>query len=278
MAIRMRDAMFKGLDGLRYEPVERRVRALLGDDEVVDSRRPVFVWEPRRVVPSFAVPIEDVRGELVPEPPTPRPDATPPVLHPGIPFAVHSTEGEELSLRAGDLTRERVAFAPADPDLAGHVVLDFKGFDGWLEENEPLLGHARDPYHRIDMRRTSRPVRIERDGALLADTTRAVLLWETSLPMRFYVPREDVVADARPGDKRTTCAYKGNASYLSFEAGDNLAWSYEDPLPEAAPVAGLVAFFDELVDVTFDGERRERPRTPFAKALADEFGLETKAG
>ena len=156
----MRDAMFKGLDGLRYEPVERRVRALLGDDEVVDSRRPLFVWEPRRVVPSFAVPIEDVRGELVPEPPAPRPEVTPPVLHPGIPFAVHSTEGEALSLRAGDVTRERVAFAPADPDLAGHVVLDFKGFDGWLEEDEPLVGHARDPYHRIDMRRTSRPVRI----------------------------------------------------------------------------------------------------------------------
>src|SRR5689334_4385287 len=145
MAIRMRDAMFQGLDGLRYEPVERRVRALLGDDEVVDSRRPLLVWEPRRVVPSFAVPIEDVRGALVAEPPAPRPDAKPPVLHPGIPFAEHSTAGEALSLRAGAATRERVAFAPADPDLAGHVVLDFKGFDAWLEEDEPLLGHARDP-------------------------------------------------------------------------------------------------------------------------------------
>jgi uncharacterized protein (DUF427 family) len=113
-------------------------------------------------------------------------------------------------------------------------------------------------------------VRIERDGVLLAETTRAVLLWETSLPTRFYVPREDVVAEARPGDKRTTCAYKGHASYLSFDVGENLAWTYEDPLPEAAPVTGLVAFFDELVDVTFDGERRERPITPFANAIRDE--------
>ena len=270
MATRVRDAMFERLDELRYEPVERRVRAVLGDDELVDSRHPVLVWEPRRVVPSFAVPMEDVRGKLVPGPAAPPSERTPPVLHPGIPFGVHSTDGEALSLRAGDATLEGAAFAPADPDLEGHVVLDFKAFDGWLEEDEPLLGHARDPYHRIDMRRTSRPVRIERDGALLAETTRAVLLWETSLPTRFYVPREDVVAEARPGDKHTTCAYKGHASYLSFDVGENLAWTYEDPLPEAAPVSGLVAFFDELVDVIFDGERRERPITPFANAIRDE--------
>lgn len=270
MAIRMRDAMLQRLDGLRYEPIERRVRALLGDEEVVDSRRPLLVWEPRRVVPSFAVPVEDVRGELVPAPAAPAPGEVPEVLHPGIPFAAHSTDGESLSLRARGATRERVAFAPSDPDLAGHVVLDFRAFDGWLEEDEPLLGHARDPYHRIDMRRTSRPVRIERDGVLLAQSTNAVLLWETSLPTRFYLPREDVVAEARPGDRRTTCAYKGHASYLSFDVGENLAWTYEDPLPEAAPVAGRVAFFDELVDVTFDGERRARPRTQFAKAILEE--------
>jgi uncharacterized protein (DUF427 family) len=234
------------------------------------------VWEPRQVVPSFAVPTEHVRGELVPAPPAGE-QAAPPVLHPAIPFTVHTTDGESLSLRVGGDARASVAFAPADPDLAGHVVLDFKGFDGWLEEDEELIGHARDPYHRIDMRRTSRPVRIELDGELLAESTNAVMLWETNLPTRFYLPREDVVAHARPGDKRTTCAYKGNASYLSFDAGENLAWSYEDPLPEAAPVAGLVAFFDELADVTFDGERRERPRTPFATALADEFGLDRGA-
>jgi uncharacterized protein (DUF427 family) len=264
MATRMRDAMSEQRDQLRYEPIEKRIRALVGGDAVVDSSRAVLVWEPRRVVPSFAVPIEDIRGELAPAPG--EDDAQAPVLHPGIAFAAHSTAGESLSLRAGDATREAVAFAPADPDLAGHVILDFTAFDGWLEEDEPLVGHARDPYHRIDMRRSSREVRIERDGALLARSTRAVLLFETSLPTRFYLPREDVVAEHRPGDKRSTCAYKGHAVYWSFDAGENLAWTYEDPLPEAAPVRGLVAFFDELVDVTLDGERRERPRTHFVPA------------
>ena len=278
MATRMRDAMSQRLDELRYERVERRVRALVDGDAVVDSRRPLLVWEPRRIVPSFAVPIEDVRGELVPAPAAGGPGDAPPVLHPGIAFTAHSTAGESLSLRAGRATREGVAFAPADPDLAGYVVLDFKGFDTWLEEDEELVGHARDPYHRIDMRRTSRPVRIARNGELLAETTRAVLLWETNLPTRFYVPREDLVAPARPGDKRTTCAYKGHASHLSLDAGQNLAWTYEDPTPEAQPVKGLVAFYDEIVDVSFDGEPRERPDTPFAKALADEFGLKANAG
>jgi uncharacterized protein (DUF427 family) len=264
MATRMRDAMSQRLDELRYEPIEKRIRALAGGDEVVDSARALLVWEPRRAVPSFAVPIEDVRGELVRAPD--RAAAQAPVLHPGIAFAAHSTDGESLSLRAGDSTREAVAFAPSDPDLAGHVILDFQGFDSWLEEDEPLVGHARDPYHRIDMRRSSREVRIELDGALLARSTRAVLLFETSLPTRFYLPRADVVAEHRPSDRRTTCAYKGHASYWSFDAGESLAWTYEDPLPEAAPVAGLVAFFDEIVDVTLDGERRERPRTHFAPA------------
>jgi uncharacterized protein (DUF427 family) len=116
-------------------------------------------------------------------------------------------------------------------------------------------------------------VRVERDGALLAESSRAVMLFETSLPTRFYLPREDLVAPARASARRTTCAYKGHASYLSFDAGDDLAWHYEDPLPEAAAIKGLVAFFDELVDVTFDGERRERPRTHFAKAIVEEAGV-----
>jgi uncharacterized protein (DUF427 family) len=277
MAQRMRDTLSERFEELRYEPIEKRIRALVGDEVVVDSPRPLLVWQPRQVVPSFAVPSEHVRGELVAAPAA-ADEAAPPVLHPGVSFTVHTTDGESLSLRVGADTRAGVAFAPADPDLAGYVVLDFKGFDGWLEEDEELIGHARDPYHRIDTRRTSRPVRIERDGELLAETTNAVMLWETNLPTRFYLPREDVVAPARRGDKRTTCAYKGHASYLSFDAGENLAWIYEAPLPEAAAVRGRVAFFDELVDVTFDGERRERPRTVFAKALADEFGLDRGAG
>ena len=264
--------MSSRLDELRYEPTEKRLRALLGGDEVVDSTRALLVWEPRRVVPSIAVPIEDLHAELVPAPRPHAPGSPPPILHPGIAFEAHSTTGEDLSLHAAGATRERAAFAPADPDLAGHVVLDFHAFDAWYEEDERLLGHARDPYHRIDMRRSSRQVRIELEGELLAESARAVLLFETSLPTRFYLPREDVKAQTRPSDRRSICAYKGHASYFSFDVGEDLAWTYEDPLPEAAAVTGLVAFYDELVDVSVDGERRERPRTHFAKAIRENAG------
>ena len=125
MATRMRDAMSEQRDALRYEPIEKRIRALVGPDAVVDSSRAVLVWEPRRVVPSFAVPIEDVRGELVPAPV--EDGAQAPVLHPGIAFAAHSTGGESLSLRAGDTdARGRRLRAgrprpgrPRDPRLRG---------------------------------------------------------------------------------------------------------------------------------------------------------------
>ncbi len=115
MATRVRDAVNRRLKELRYEPIEKRERALIGDEVVVDSTRTLLVWEPRRVVPSFAVPVEDVRGELVPAPAAGGPGAPPPLLHPGIGFGVHTTEGEALSLRLDGTTREGVASRPPTP-------------------------------------------------------------------------------------------------------------------------------------------------------------------
>ena len=261
---------------LRHEPTEKRIRAALGGEAVVDSSRALLVWEPRRISPSYSVPVDDVLGDLEPDTRPPE-DSDSPVLHPGIPFRVHSTDGEALVVRGPGRTSEAAAFRPADPDLAGHVILDFDGFDAWYEEDEQIFGHPRDPYHRIDVRRSSRPLRIELDGEVLADSSRACLLFETNLPVRFYVPPEDVRSDRQRGDKRTYCPYKGEASYWTFDVGGrthrNLAWTYEAPLPDAAQVTGLIAFWDEVVDVVLDGERRERPDTPFARALAEEFGV-----
>jgi len=270
--------MGRALEELRYEPTEKRVRALLAGEEVVDSTRALLVWEPKRVVPSYAVTMEDVRGELLPAPPSePVESWQPPILHPGIPFAEHSADGQAFDLRTAQGRREGVAFAPADPDLAGRVVLDHRGFDAWYEEDEPILGHPRDPFHRVDMRRSSRHVRIELDGVLLAESSRATLLFETSLPTRFYLPREDVRAELRPGARQTCCAYKGRASHWSLDVAgrphEDLAWTYEEPLQDAAAVAGLVAFYDERVDVVLDGERRPRPRTAVSKAILDEAGI-----
>jgi uncharacterized protein (DUF427 family) len=266
----MHDLLGRDRDELRHEPIERRVRAEAAGDTVVDSTRAMLVWEPRRIIPSFAVPESDIRTGLTPAPATD--GHVPGPLHPGIPFAVHTAEGEPVTV--GD--REGAGFRLADADLAGYVVLDFYAFD-WYEEDERIEGHPRDPFHRVDVRRSSRPVRIEVGGDVVAETTRARLLFETGLPTRFYIPREDILLELHPSERRTYCPYKGEASYWSFDAGgrrrEDLGWSYEAPLEDGPPVTGLLAFWDERVDVFLDGERRDSSTSPFASVLREEFGV-----
>src|SRR6188768_647562 len=179
MSTRMRDVVTAAWDELRYEPIEKRIRA----DDVVDSTRALLVWEPRRVVPSYAVPEADIHAELTPVALDASTVAG--VLHPGIPFTVHTAPGEPVPI--GD--RFAAGFRLADP--AGYVVLDFHAFDAWYEEDERVHGHPRDPFSRIDVRRTSRPVRIELDGEVLAETTDARMLFETGIHTRFYLPKDD---------------------------------------------------------------------------------------
>ncbi|MDX6435633.1 MAG: hypothetical protein QOK34_467 [Gaiellaceae bacterium] len=276
MATRLRDTRMRLLDDLRFEPTEKRVRAALGVDTVADTTRAVLVWEPRRVLPSYAVPMEDLRCDVAPSSAAPEDDDDPaenPILHGGFPFTVHSTEGEALSVRVGDETLEGAAFRPSDTDLAGLVVLDFHAF-AWWEEDEPIVAHPRDPFHRVDIRRSSRQVRIEFDGELLAESSRPHLVFETSLPVRFYLPPDDLRFPVRPAEKRARCAYKGEAFYVSLELNggvrSDLAWSYDNPLPDAAPLKGLVAFFDEKVDVTLDGEHRAHESEGIAATIVQE--------
>jgi uncharacterized protein (DUF427 family) len=277
--VRLRNALGQQIGVLRYEPVGWRVRGTVAGDTVVDSDRAMLVWEPRRVTPTYAVPVEDVRADLAApsgasaETGAPEgfaiPDVTRlPVLDPRIPFAVHSTDGNPVELRIPGSDRTVEGFRPSDPDLVGFVVLDFGGFDTWREEEDAVTGHPRDPFHRIDVRNSARHVQVMLDGRVLADTTRARLLFETMLSVRYYLPRDDVVADIEPSPKRTICPYKGNATYWSVpgagSAGTDLIWSYEDPLDESSAVAGYLAFFDERCDVVIDGTPRERPVTPWS--------------
>jgi uncharacterized protein (DUF427 family) len=270
MAVQMFPQFMRLLDELRYETTGKRIRALVDGGAVVDTTGALIVWEPRRVVPTYAVPVTDVHGELVPAPVEdvpPRPErlreGLPTVLTPSTGFGAHTTPGEPLTLRTPHGERVGAAFRPADPDLDGFVLLDFDAFE-WLEEDDRIVSHPRDPFHRVDVRHSSRHVRVERDGLVLAESTRPVLVFETSLPVRNYLPRADVRLDLlEPSPTRTACAYKGVASYLA-RGGTDLAWSYEAPLPDAGELAGLVCFFDERVDVTVDGVERGRPVTPWS--------------
>jgi uncharacterized protein (DUF427 family) len=279
VSTRMRDLFMGGLGELRYEPTGKRIRAVLDGGTVVDTTRALLVWEPRRIVPNYAVPAEDIAAELAPA------DAATadapgaigahmpelsgqPVLDPSVPFAVHTAGGRAADLRAGQHTRPGAGFYPADPGLAGYAVLDFGAFDGWYEEDELNVAHPRDPFHRIDVLPSSRHVRVELGGHVLAESSRPTLLFETMLPTRYYLPRDDIRARLIPSSTRTYCAYKGQASYWSAAAGDrivpDLGWTYQQPLHDAARVRGLIAFFNERLDIIVDGERPERPITPWS--------------
>jgi uncharacterized protein (DUF427 family) len=147
----------------------------------------------------------------------------------------------------------------------GLIEIAWDAADEWLEEDEELLGHARDPFHRIDALRTSRRVQVSIGGDLVADTTRAVALFETRLPTRWYLPREDVSAElVRNDEHRTTCAYKGHATHWDVAGEGAIAWSYELPLNDAMPVRSMLAFYNERADIDVDGERQARPQTQWS--------------
>src|SRR3954464_2207115 len=229
MAIRVSDVFPRG--SLRYEPIEKWVRGEIDGQTVVDSKRVWLVWGPDRVVPGWCFPREDVRMDLLSE------------VEPGV-WDVGSAE--------------RAAWSFDDPDLEGRIQIDFYPLDRWLEEEVEVVGHPRDPFKRVDVRRSSRHVRVMIDGQVVADSERPLLLFETGLPVRYYLPPEDVRTDLlEQSDSHSFCAYKGEASYRSLPGAGDIAWFYPGPLPDNAEIRDHLAFFNERADIEVDGERLE---------------------
>jgi uncharacterized protein (DUF427 family) len=238
MAIDLEREWRRGIADLRYTPSPKRLRARLDGRTVLDTRAALLVWEPRRVVPWYAVPPGDLALALTEHDPAPLPDSLPEVLGP-YRNEWHTVPGRSLHLDG----LGEVAFRPDDPDLGGRLLVRWEPFE-WFEEDEPVMGHPRDPLKRIDVLRSDRQVRVELDGVVLAESSRARMLLETWLPVRWYLPREDVRMDLlTPSDHHTVCAYKGVASYLSAEGAPEVAWFYPDPLHDALPVRDLVCFW-----------------------------------
>lgn len=251
MATKLSDYLRQLDRELRYEPTSKRVRALLDGHPVLDSRGAVLVWEPRRVVPCYAVPVDGVVGVLSPAESMEAREPAPPVLHPGIPFTTHSTPGTSLDVSAGGQTAEAAAFRFDDPELAGIVAFDPRAFN-WLEEDDPVQGHPRSPFHRVDIRHSSRHVRVSAGGAVIAESAAPLVVFETGMSERIYVPPADVDWNQLiPTESETLCPYKGTASYwrLAGGSGEDVAWSYVAPLPPAAEMAGYLCFYDNLATV-----------------------------
>jgi uncharacterized protein (DUF427 family) len=249
---------------LYLEPTPKRIRAVVAGETVVDSRRAMFLHESGHQ-PIYYFPPEDVRSDLLE--PTDR--------HTHCP---KKGDASYYTIRVGDHVVEDGAWyypEPLDgaPPIKDLIAFYWNRMDQWFEEDEEVFVHPRDPYHRVDVRRTDRHVRVSLDGELLAETDRAMALFESNLPARWYLPREDVVAELEPSDTVTRCPYKGTAGYYSVtgvEGGKDLIWYYAEPFPESSQIAGLLCFFNEKVDLELDGELQERPESPWSHGVKSE--------
>jgi uncharacterized protein (DUF427 family) len=244
-------------DRCRVEPAPRRVRGYIDGELIFDTTEARYVWEVP-YYPQYYVPLRDVHAEYLIDD-----------NRSGNSQFGHSQLDSITTASGTAKSAARVFDADGDSPVAGYVRFDWKSVE-WFEEDERIVGHPRNPYVRVDALRSHRHVRVELDGVVLADTACPVLLFETGLPTRYYIDRTDVVFDhLTPTDTETLCPYKGTTSgYWSVHVGDavhaDLAWTYEYPLPPVAPIAGLVAFYNEKLDITVDGVRLPRPKTHFS--------------
>src|SRR5215510_14475546 len=242
-------------EGVHIESGSRRVRTYFGSKLIADSEHVLLVYESKRP-PAYWFPIADVRMEYL--------------------------EREEQSEQAADTIRWRLvgkgriaqarAYTKPTGDraaLENYLTFYWDQMDAWFEEDVEVFVHPRDPYTRVDTVHSSRHVRVEIDGMTLGETRRPILLFETGLPTRYYIPKLDLRMDLlEPSEYVTRCPYKGVARHWSARVGDkvvkDIVWSYPAPIPECPKIENLLSFYNEHVDLYVDGLLRERPITPFS--------------
>ena len=251
---------------LYLEPTPKRIRVLVGGETIADSRHAALLHESGHQ-PIYYFPPEDVRSDLL----------EPSDRHTRCP---KKGDASYYTIRAGSAVVEAGAWyypdpLPEAPPIKDLIAFYFKRMDQWLEEDEEIAVHPRDPYHRIDVLRTGRRVRVSLDGEVLAESTAAMALFESNLPPRWYLPPEDVIAELEPSHTVTGCPYKGEAGYYSVRlpggtVEKDLVWYYEEPFDEVRRIAGLLCFFNERVDLELDGELQERPASPWSHGVKGE--------
>ncbi|HEX3649527.1 MAG TPA: DUF427 domain-containing protein [Pseudonocardiaceae bacterium] len=232
---------------LYAEPLRRRMRVKFGGEWIVDSEDVVLLHEPGRY-PVAYFPLGDV---------------TDGVLHATDHTTTHRDLGTTAwyTVVAGSGAQQRGAYQHAElPDhageLKGRVAFAWRAMDAFYEEDERIVGHAADNYHRIDIRRTSRRLTVHHDGRTVADTTRPLALYESGFAPRWYVPRDDVdLSVLTHVEGQTFCPYKGLCDYYDIGEGSRAAWSYEDAWTEVRRISGFVSFEPDKVEVHLDGTR-----------------------
>ena len=234
---------------LYAEPLRRRMRVAFGGAQIAQSDDVVILHEPGRY-PVAYFPKADVADTV-------------------LAATERVTEHPELgatawyAVRHGDHEAARGAWEHTDLPafasiLADRVAFAWHAMDGFYEEDERILGHAADPYHRIDIRQTSRHLVVRDGDEVVAETHRPLVLFESGFAPRWYVPRDDVVDSVlTPVSRQTFCPYKGLCDYYDVGDAGRAAWSYRDAYREVDRIEGLISFEPDKVAVTIDGERLE---------------------
>lgn len=251
----VRDEIVVPVKAFRYEPSSRWVRVQFGGEFVADTHDALLVWDFHHI-PTYFFPRDDVREEFL--------EST----------GRGRNERTTYHVQTNGRTAENAAYSYTEPEGEREVLKDYVAFrwnkmDAWYEEAEQVYVHARDPYTRVDVVESTRHVQVMVDGVMVADTKRPYLLFETNLPTRYYIPQEDVEMELLiRSETHTQCPYKGEAAYYSIQTGaqvrPDLVWYYPDPIPEQPKIKGLLAFYNEKVDLLVDGELQERPQTPWS--------------
>jgi uncharacterized protein (DUF427 family) len=242
-------------DGVHVEVSPRRVRAFFDNQLLADSQQVLLVFETRRP-PVYWFPVGDVRMDR---------------LARKEPAAGTASGTVRWRSNTGGRVADNLAWSYAEPSgelapLDGHIAFYWNAVDAWYEEDEEVFVHPRDPYTRVDTAHSSRHVRVEVDGQVVAETTRPLLLFETGLPTRYYIPKLDVRMDLlEKSDTVTHCPYKGAAGYWSLRVGEKIypdfVWTYPRPIPEIPKIENLLCFYNEKVDLYVDGVKQERSVT-----------------
>lgn len=242
---------------IRVEDGQKRIRVYLGGEVIADTTRPKLVWE-RPYYPVYYFPIDDVRMDALIE--TGETKRSP-----------SRGDADLFDVASSRHTAERAAYrhtgSPIE-ELREMIAFDWDAMDAWFEEEEEVYVHARDPYTRVDILQSSRNIRVEIDGVTVADSDQPRLLFETGLPVRYYLPKTDVRFEhLTPTDTATRCPYKGTARYWSVnttgDAHDDIVWGYDAPARESQQIAGYVSFYNEKVDIYVDGVLEKKPKTKF---------------
>lgn len=220
----------------------RHVRGDLSGESIVDSDGVVMLHE-TGLLPQWYFPLADIRPDVLVESDH----------HTHCPY---KGDARYWHVRLGDRLVENAVWnypspLPGVPDIAGLAGIYFDKIDAWYEEDEKLLGHPRDPFHRVDTRRSHRHVTVTLDGQQIAETHSPIALFETGLSVRWYVPRGDLDWTAlSESDKHTVCPYKGTASYVSAGESTDIGWTYPEPLGEALAVENHYSFDGAGIEVS----------------------------